>query len=196
MTVSTTYALAITPFQEIECPVCMEEFTPDERIYLLACNHFFHPDCLQGQGLCPSCRAPIQPFVTEREQGYGFYQILYQSVTNHESIDAWTPAQIDQIATALEKELSQHHEWNRYVKLSTFKNLCLLLHQPIPSKETKHIEIFFQELIHHPQLQKMTLFLKDQSEALTPEPEDTDSFWNLITRVATMGLCLPPLQPE
>lgn len=198
MTVSTTYALAITPYQEDECAICLEEFSPTDPIYLLACAHLFHPDCLQGQGTCPTCRAPIQPFVIKREPGHGFYQLLHQLVTHHKNKDEWTPHEIDEIASALGKELSKHHEWNRYLKLSTFNNLCLSLKKPTPSaEEAARIEIFFQELIQHKNFQKISNYLQQQSQNLPEDPEETDSFWNLITRVATMGLCLPPLQqPE
>lgn len=45
------------------CTVCQEDFKPGENARKLACDHYFHEDCLmpwlQVQNTCPSCRNPV-----------------------------------------------------------------------------------------------------------------------------------------
>ena len=46
------------------CPVCLEEYNEDEKVFFLDCGHCYHPNCLiewidGGKRSCPMCRADI-----------------------------------------------------------------------------------------------------------------------------------------
>ncbi|XP_026817899.1 E3 ubiquitin-protein ligase RNF126-like isoform X1 [Rhopalosiphum maidis] len=45
---------------KLQCSVCWEDFTIDEKVMKLACDHMFHKDCiipwLELHGTCPICR--------------------------------------------------------------------------------------------------------------------------------------------
>ncbi|GMH89972.1 hypothetical protein TL16_g11627 [Triparma laevis f. inornata] len=48
-------------FENDSCPVCLEDYVPDESLKLLPCKHAFHEDCIkpwltQQQGSCPLCK--------------------------------------------------------------------------------------------------------------------------------------------
>lgn len=50
--------------EQSECPVCLEQLLPKEKLLLLPCKHRFHIDCLTpwikgNHGCCPVCRAEI-----------------------------------------------------------------------------------------------------------------------------------------
>ncbi|CAL1543900.1 unnamed protein product [Lymnaea stagnalis] len=51
------------------CPVCLEEFTPGEKIAVCACRHGFHSKCLlqwlEHKNNCPMCKAPVRNPVGE-----------------------------------------------------------------------------------------------------------------------------------
>jgi len=46
-----------------ECPICLEEFKPDDEVYKLECNHNYHKSCLDTwfvrQNSCPMCKKNI-----------------------------------------------------------------------------------------------------------------------------------------
>ncbi|XP_050733362.1 E3 ubiquitin-protein ligase RNF126-like isoform X2 [Eriocheir sinensis] len=48
----------------LQCSVCMEDFTVDESVRRLDCDHFFHNDCiipwLELHGTCPICRKLLE----------------------------------------------------------------------------------------------------------------------------------------
>ena len=45
---------------QVDCPVCQDEFTEGLELIKLPCGHFYHPDCilkwLKLNGTCPFCR--------------------------------------------------------------------------------------------------------------------------------------------
>ncbi|XP_028906495.1 E3 ubiquitin-protein ligase RNF126 isoform X1 [Ornithorhynchus anatinus] len=47
----------------LECPVCKEDYTVDESVRQLPCNHLFHNDCivpwLEQHDTCPVCRKSL-----------------------------------------------------------------------------------------------------------------------------------------
>ncbi|RVE61809.1 hypothetical protein OJAV_G00174000 [Oryzias javanicus] len=47
----------------LECPVCKEDYSVDERVRQLPCNHLFHNDCivpwLEQHDTCPVCRKSL-----------------------------------------------------------------------------------------------------------------------------------------
>ena len=49
--------------EDIECPICLDEFKKGDKCYLLPCNHYFHQECLEDwfskDKICPSCRLPL-----------------------------------------------------------------------------------------------------------------------------------------
>lgn len=190
MTISSSYTLALSRFKEEECAVCLDEFGASDPIYLLACEHLFHPDCLTNQKLCPNCRMEIRPFVTKLASGYEFYNLLYQLITQHENKNDWTPKDIETVVHQLTKAASTHHEWNNHIKLQTFNHLCFKLGNELPSdEESQAIESFFQDVIQHPDFQKISAHLEQQFLSLRPQEEST--LWNLITRVAFSVACIP-----
>lgn len=46
--------------EKANCPVCIQDFTTDEKMHVLPCFHTFHPDCcipwLKKHNTCPVCR--------------------------------------------------------------------------------------------------------------------------------------------
>ncbi|XP_033113391.1 RING finger protein 24-like [Anneissia japonica] len=52
------------------CPVCLEDFTPGEKLGQTPCHHTFHLHCistwLQQRNTCPICNARPRPVPTER----------------------------------------------------------------------------------------------------------------------------------
>ena len=49
--------------QDIECPICLDEFKLSDKCYLLPCNHYFHKECLddwfEKDKICPTCRLSL-----------------------------------------------------------------------------------------------------------------------------------------
>nr|KAF6414209.1 ring finger protein 115 [Molossus molossus] len=47
----------------LECPVCKEDYTVEEEVRQLPCNHFFHSSCivpwLELHDTCPICRKSL-----------------------------------------------------------------------------------------------------------------------------------------
>lgn len=50
-----------------ECPICQDEYSPDESLLKLPCKHIYHPTCIKewlringnvvsNSGTCPVCR--------------------------------------------------------------------------------------------------------------------------------------------
>ncbi|KAF8472057.1 hypothetical protein BDZ91DRAFT_791071 [Kalaharituber pfeilii] len=57
---------------QVQCPVCMDDFEEGQEIRILPCNHSFHTDCidpwlLNVTGSCPLCRIDLRP-PEERER--------------------------------------------------------------------------------------------------------------------------------
>ncbi len=48
---------------QLECPICLEELTTDDKVYLLPCCHFYHKKCLKewfkNEPVCPNCRLEL-----------------------------------------------------------------------------------------------------------------------------------------
>uniref|UniRef100_A0A7N0TEC7 RING-type domain-containing protein n=1 Tax=Kalanchoe fedtschenkoi TaxID=63787 RepID=A0A7N0TEC7_KALFE len=51
-----------------KCPVCLNHFEPESKIYKLGCGHLFHNACLEKwlklnywNTTCPLCRTPVMP---------------------------------------------------------------------------------------------------------------------------------------
>jgi Ring finger domain len=46
-----------------QCPICLDEFTTEDKVARLKCTHCFHPTCIKKwrtmHTTCPICRAPI-----------------------------------------------------------------------------------------------------------------------------------------
>ena len=57
------------------CSICLEEFTPGERLRVLPrCDHHFHTECVlpwltERQGCCPLCKKPVLPEELQRGRG-------------------------------------------------------------------------------------------------------------------------------
>ena len=51
-------------FTDDKCIICQYEFKSYEKIVVLACNHCFHPDCieewLKNQKVCPYCKTEVK----------------------------------------------------------------------------------------------------------------------------------------
>lgn len=49
--------------ENVQCPICMEDFKLNEEAKKLPCNHFFHESCiaqwLKLHGTCPVCRLTL-----------------------------------------------------------------------------------------------------------------------------------------
>ncbi|KAM5585085.1 E3 ubiquitin-protein ligase ATL6-like [Rosa sericea] len=58
---STVKGLKEESAPELECAVCLNEFSDDETLRVLPCNHVFHPWCIDAwladNKTCPVCRA-------------------------------------------------------------------------------------------------------------------------------------------
>ncbi|KAL9624387.1 MAG: hypothetical protein Q9160_001349 [Pyrenula sp. 1 TL-2023] len=55
-----------TSDNSLSCSICTEDFTPDDSVRVLPCNHKFHPACvdpwlLDVSGTCPLCRVDLRP---------------------------------------------------------------------------------------------------------------------------------------
>ncbi|KAH7348819.1 hypothetical protein BKA65DRAFT_268437 [Rhexocercosporidium sp. MPI-PUGE-AT-0058] len=51
---------------EKECSICISDFSNDEEVRVLPCNHRFHPECIDPwllniSGTCPICRYDLHP---------------------------------------------------------------------------------------------------------------------------------------
>jgi hypothetical protein len=46
---------------DIECPICLVEYTAEDQLDCLPCQHYFHSECMRvnASGCCPICRQPI-----------------------------------------------------------------------------------------------------------------------------------------
>lgn len=60
-----TYSEWATPDSEKRCPICFEDYEPQEPVLRLpSCAHWFHRPCLvqwlRNSRTCPMCRAPVQ----------------------------------------------------------------------------------------------------------------------------------------
>ncbi|KAG4429936.1 hypothetical protein IFR05_014576 [Cadophora sp. M221] len=62
----TPRTVARTHTNEKECSICISDFSKDEEVRVLPCNHRFHPECIDPwllniSGTCPICRYDLQP---------------------------------------------------------------------------------------------------------------------------------------
>lgn len=59
---------------DIECPICYDEYTDGVAVTRLPCNHIFHTACaresFKRSDTCPMCRAPL-PVTRPRRYGAG-----------------------------------------------------------------------------------------------------------------------------
>jgi hypothetical protein len=62
---SIIYNNAVIPFEQTECPICLNDFENlEELIQISSCRHVFHRDCMDaylenGPLVCPCCRVSI-----------------------------------------------------------------------------------------------------------------------------------------
>lgn len=58
-----TLSSADTQVLENNCPTCLDDFSVGDEVYVLKCNHHFHPICLmpwmKEHNTCPICRSVI-----------------------------------------------------------------------------------------------------------------------------------------
>ncbi|KAF7671625.1 E3 ubiquitin-protein ligase [Astathelohania contejeani] len=51
------------PVQDANCSICLSDYTPQEKIKLLPCQHHFHQACIDEwfnvDDICPLCKKPI-----------------------------------------------------------------------------------------------------------------------------------------
>ena len=68
--------LQVVLFSELEtdekkCSICLDEFVPDSKLYIIPCKHLFHKDCLEGwvaeNYKCPVCRGEIAKYKVDKE---------------------------------------------------------------------------------------------------------------------------------
>lgn len=57
----------------LQCHVCMEDYSLDEEVRCLPCKHVYHPECivpwLEMHGTCPICRKVIHPSLSSQADG-------------------------------------------------------------------------------------------------------------------------------
>lgn len=41
---------------EKTCPICLEDYSMDDKVAITKCNHSFHEHCIEKQVKCPLCR--------------------------------------------------------------------------------------------------------------------------------------------
>jgi hypothetical protein len=46
---------------DLECAICLCEYTQEDELSCLPCQHYYHTECLRlhHQDTCPVCRQPI-----------------------------------------------------------------------------------------------------------------------------------------
>ena len=68
--------------KEKECPICFGNYTENDDIYNLKCNHYFHKSCIEKwvktSGTCPLCRYNI--FLCNKCSGKGIIYYQYTGV--------------------------------------------------------------------------------------------------------------------
>ena len=66
--------------QKTQCSVCWEDFSLDEMVNQLRCEHIFHKDCikpwLELHATCPVCRKPQNEAATVHSRQVREYVIL------------------------------------------------------------------------------------------------------------------------
>ena len=59
------FKLADSKEKDDSCVICMDEYKEGDRLYVLACNHEYHKDCVKDwlvkQRNCPLCRKEVHP---------------------------------------------------------------------------------------------------------------------------------------
>jgi hypothetical protein len=68
--------LQIVSFSELQtdeksCSICLDEFVPESKLYIIPCNHLFHKECLKDwvaeNYKCPVCRGEIAKYKVDLE---------------------------------------------------------------------------------------------------------------------------------
>lgn len=66
----SVFTLPIKPYEQRECPVCLQEFAAFPRSVQLPCDHFIHVYCFckQVKSQCPICK--VRPPLNKEEGEY------------------------------------------------------------------------------------------------------------------------------
>ncbi|KAL0590987.1 E3 ubiquitin-protein ligase RNF115 [Plecturocebus cupreus] len=83
----------------LECPVCKDDYTVEEEVRQLPCNHFFHSSCivpwLELHDTCPVCRKSLNGEDSTQQS-----QSSEASASNRFSNDSWSTVARSQLTAA------------------------------------------------------------------------------------------------
>lgn len=164
------YGQAISVYRDTECSLCLEEFSENDLIQVLACEHIFHAECLEEiqRETCSLCNARITEIPTD-----GFYHYLYhfliQRLPNN---GAWDAEEIFQFSLELREKIKQTPEWTHFVVIKKFRELKSLVNpNRIKEKRSASIwkEALFKDFRKHPEIK--SLFAEIAQRHLTAHEE-------------------------
>lgn len=185
----TTFGRAVSNYKEEECPLCLEVFTDETRVQVLACQHIFHPDCIKeaDRDSCSLCNRLISPVTHNAELALGFYAFLFRFIKLRLPYDtgSWEPESLDFFSIELEHAVQENPEWNRFLAIKGFKDLVERYDPEHPSvnEEDPNIiwqEALFREFKNHPRIKPLFAEIAKRYLAIHDAKILTMSLWGRL----------------
>ena len=101
---------------QTECPICLEEFQPNNVITKTECRHVFHKECIKAwlqnsKSTCPCCRQQLLHTSYTKKESLGIY-----SINDDVSISSMTtPLTMDEARPSTYSSIEDAMEFCRYI---------------------------------------------------------------------------------